>query len=218
MSDKIILRVFSKAGRSRVEIGLSQTVFDLKTILSERLSIPAKKINLFTDDSCKKPLSSRDTASIQSLKLKNGDILHVGNQDANMASLAESQTSSGPAVTTLSNMIDTSGKGAQESSTTTDNKPKPGASGKTSRCHHISTQKCVHCMSSAGAAEEEKKQVEEVKIPTKVRCHHGPNQKCPNCFNEHEGKIQDRKHEAFDGYIAAQRKKCAKSHASNQKC
>ena len=112
MSDKIILRVFSKAGRSRVEIGLSQTVFDLKTILSERLSIPAKKINLFTDDSCKKPLSSRDTASIQSLKLKNGDILHVGNQDANMASLAESQTSSGPAVTTLSNMIDTSGKGA----------------------------------------------------------------------------------------------------------
>ena len=175
MSDKIILRVFSKAGRSRVEIGLSQTVFDLKTILSERLSIPAKKINLFTDDSCKKPLSSRDTASIQSLKLKNGDILHVGNQDANMASLAESQTSSGPAVTTLSNMIDTSGKGAQESSTTTDNKPKPGASGKTSRCRHISTQKCVNCMSSAGAAEEEKKQVEEVKIPTKVRCHHGPN-------------------------------------------
>ena len=90
MSDKIILRVFSKAGRSRVEIGTSQTIYDLKTILSERLSIPAKKINLFTDDACKKPLSGRDTASIQSLKLKNGDILHVGNQDANMASLAES--------------------------------------------------------------------------------------------------------------------------------
>ena len=39
MSDKIILRVFSKAGRSRVEIGLKQTLAELKADLSKRLSI-----------------------------------------------------------------------------------------------------------------------------------------------------------------------------------
>ena len=79
MSDKIILRVFSKAGRSRVEIEKTANLHDFKTILSERLSIPAKQIKLFTDDKMKQPLAGRDTSSIQSLNLKNGDILHVGN-------------------------------------------------------------------------------------------------------------------------------------------
>ena len=72
------------------------------------------------------------------------------------------------------------------------------------RCNHASSSKCPNCIGKTGSV-----------MPAKVRCHHGPNQKCPNCFNEHEGKIQDRKHEAFDGYIAAQRKKCSKAHASN---
>ena len=139
MSDKIILRVFSKAGRSRVEIEKSKTLHDLKTVLSERLNIEAKQIKLFTDDAMKKPLAGRDTGSIQSLNLKNGDILHVGNQDANMASQAEMQASSGPAVNTLSNMIDTTDKGAAAKSSSTTDKSKVSASGKTSRCNHIST-------------------------------------------------------------------------------
>lgn len=32
------------------------------------------------------------------------------------------------------------------------------------------------------------------------------------------GLVADRKHESFDNYITSMRKKCAKSHASNQKC
>ena len=76
--------------------------------------------------------------------------------------------------------------------------------------------------SAKGGAEEEKK--EETKVepqvtsaprPTKFRCTHASNVKCPNCMNEEEGLIQDRKHEPFDGFIAAARKKCAKTHASN---
>ena len=190
----------------------------------------------------KKPLAGRDTGSIQSLNLKNGDILHVGNQDANMASVAEAQASSGPVVNTLSNMIDTTDKG--KASTTTSDKPKPGASGKTARCNHISTQKCVHCMSAAteeGKGEEGKEgeQAAEPKLrcnhassskcpncigatgsvmKAKMTCHHASNIKCPNCMNEDEGMIADRKHDPFDGFIAKQKKKCAKSHASNQKC
>ena len=44
MSDKIILRVFSKAGRSRVEISKTATLNDLKTDLSGRLSIAVKQL------------------------------------------------------------------------------------------------------------------------------------------------------------------------------
>ena len=88
MSDTIILRVFSKAGRSRVEIGKTQTLHQLKTELRGRLSIPEAKLKLFTDQALKKPVAGRDTASIDSIGLKNGDILHVGNQDAELASVA----------------------------------------------------------------------------------------------------------------------------------
>ena len=79
MSDKIILRVFSKAGRSRVEIGINQTLQELKADLSKRLSIEQRQLKLFTDEQCRKPLAGRDSSSIKSLNLKNGDILHVGN-------------------------------------------------------------------------------------------------------------------------------------------
>ena len=45
-------------------------------------------------------------------------------------------------------MIDTSGKGG--STKEADDKPKinPGT-GKTAKCRHASTQKCIHCMSAA---------------------------------------------------------------------
>ena len=79
MSASIILRVFSKAGRSRVEINPTSTLHDLKTELSSRLSIEARQLKLFTDEAMRKPVNGRDTATIQSLSFKNGDILHVGN-------------------------------------------------------------------------------------------------------------------------------------------
>ena len=50
MSTSIILRVFSKAGRSRVEINLSSTLHDLKTELSQRLSIETRQLKIFKDE------------------------------------------------------------------------------------------------------------------------------------------------------------------------
>ena len=135
-------------------------------------------------------------------------------------------------------MIDTTG-GASKPAAADASKPKPGHSGKTSRCNHNSNQKCVNCMSAAiKKTGEEGKEGEEEESrgrcnhpstshcvncmgktasigPTKPKCHHGPNQKCPNCMNEDEGMVADRKHEAFDGFISKMRKKCAKTHASN---
>ena len=247
MSDKIILRVFSKAGRSRVEISKNQTLTDLKTELSGRLSISVGSLKLFTDEALKKPLACRDSATIQSLNLKNGDILHVGNQSVEMSSVAPSSQPIQPAPTKGTGMIDTSGKGSAAPQGASE-KPKVNiASGKTSRCNHIATQKCVHCMSSAieaankengedgkdGEPKEEPKgrcnHASSSKCPNcigktgsvgpaKIKCHHGPNSKCPNCMNENEGMVADRKHEAFDKYIADMRRKCSKLHADNQKC
>ena len=78
MSDKIILRIYSKAGRSRVELASGQTLYDLKTEMSNRLSLPVNQIKLFSDEFFKKPVAGRDTSALKTL-FKNGDIVHVGN-------------------------------------------------------------------------------------------------------------------------------------------
>ena len=165
-------------------------------------------------------------------------MIHVGNQNAELASVQKSEppASSAPAG---SSMIDTSG-GAKGGSSKPEEAKKP-VGGRTNRCHHIATQKCVHCMSSAIQEGEEKKQDEEQApkgkcnhastshcpncigktasiAPAKRQCRHGPNQKCPNCLDQEEGMVKDRKHDPFDGYIKNMKKKCAKSHSSTQKC
>ena len=100
----------------------------------------------------------RDTATLKSL-FKNGDIIHVGNQNVELASVAPAAT---PVPTPGTSMIDTTGKGTAKD-VADPAKPKPGQSGKTSRCHHISTQKCVHCMPSAISAEDGKEGEEAAK-------------------------------------------------------
>ena len=62
MSDTLILRVFSQAGRSRVEIAPTKTLLDLKADLAKRLGLANPTIvKLFKDDKFKKPLAGRDT-------------------------------------------------------------------------------------------------------------------------------------------------------------
>ena len=50
---EIILRVFSKAGRSRVEISTSKTFADLKKDLATRLGVDAAAIKIWKDDKFK---------------------------------------------------------------------------------------------------------------------------------------------------------------------
>jgi hypothetical protein len=79
--EKLILRVFSKAGRSRVEIGVTKTLNDMKADLAKRLGLPsAAAVRLFKDDKCRQPLGGRDTDRMNRLGLKNGDILHVAGE------------------------------------------------------------------------------------------------------------------------------------------
>lgn len=144
MSDTIILRVVSTAGRSRVEMKVNQTLFDFKQELSGRLGIPTNQIALFTDQALKKKVSARDTSSLAKCGFKNGDMLHVGNQNAVLTSVATAATQAKPAEGGAK-MIDTSGG--------TSGKPQAAAAAtgttRTSRCNHPTSSKCVHCMSSA---------------------------------------------------------------------
>ena len=81
MSDTLILRVFSQAGRSRVEIDSAKSLGELKADLAKRLGLAnAGVVKLFKDDKYRKPLAGGDKDSIKRLGLKNGEMLYVGNQ------------------------------------------------------------------------------------------------------------------------------------------
>ena len=90
-SEKIIIRVLSKAGRSRVEIAPTSTILDLKTEIAQRLSLEAKTVALCKDANYKQKLNVRDGDTIAKAGLKNGAQLFVSNADTQMTALPESK-------------------------------------------------------------------------------------------------------------------------------
>lgn len=88
MSDTIVIRVMSEAGRSRVELSATQTVKDLKNDIAKRLGVAdSKYLQLFKDQAKRQAVNARDTDSLKKAGFKNGDMLHVGNQNTKMTQL-----------------------------------------------------------------------------------------------------------------------------------
>jgi len=79
MSNKIVLRVISKAGRSRIEIDPSSSFAQLRDELHQRLHVEPNQLQLYLDEKNSKKLLGRDSDTISSLKLKNGDMIYVAN-------------------------------------------------------------------------------------------------------------------------------------------
>ena len=57
--------------------------------MEKRLNIPAKQIKLFSDQGMTKELKVRDSDSLAKAGLKNGDMLHIGNQTVELASVKD---------------------------------------------------------------------------------------------------------------------------------
>jgi hypothetical protein len=79
----VILRVYSKAGRSRVEMNESDTVHEFKQQIQTKLG-SQKPLGLFKDEACKVPHKLVDAKSLKGSGFKNGDIVYVGNADVQM--------------------------------------------------------------------------------------------------------------------------------------
>lgn len=86
----IVLRVISKAGRSRIEIPQTASYSDLKTELSSRLSVDPRSLQIFADEKYTKKIAAPDTANLAQLNLKNGDMIYIANQDTVMAAVVAS--------------------------------------------------------------------------------------------------------------------------------
>ena len=91
MSSSIIIRVFSKAGRSRLEFKTTDTIGSLKQEISKRQGVEAQTLKIFTDQACKRALGGRDSDTIAKVGLKNGDTLHIANADAQLTNIVTAQ-------------------------------------------------------------------------------------------------------------------------------
>lgn len=59
----------------------------MKNEIASRLGLDASTLKLFTDNACRKPLGGRDADTLTKIGLKNGDMLHVSNQNAQITNL-----------------------------------------------------------------------------------------------------------------------------------
>ena len=79
MSDSIVIRIISQAGRSRVEISSAKSVGELKNEIAGRLGLDAKTVMLCLDQGYKKKFTAKDNVSVAKAGLKNGAMLFVSN-------------------------------------------------------------------------------------------------------------------------------------------
>ena len=87
MTEQLVLRVMSNAGRSRIEMATTATVAELKQEVAGRLGLDPKTIKIFMDQAFKKAMPGKDTETLQKAGLKGGDMLHINNADAQIANI-----------------------------------------------------------------------------------------------------------------------------------
>ena len=69
----------------------TQTVSELRKELATRLGVDAKTLKIFTDQTMKRALAGRDTDTLTKAGLKNGDMLHINNKDAQITQIVQAK-------------------------------------------------------------------------------------------------------------------------------
>ena len=186
---EIVIRVFSRSGRSRISLKKDATLGDLKEVVKNRLNVSPEN-QIFRIDQGG-PLRGSDSALLQSLGVQNGTILHLD---------AEAEVTN---------------KDVFVRPVLTESAPPQPEEKKDSRsydyehvreCRHGPKERCINCL----AKEDAKKKQEGTDSPKKEDmswlCHHGPGGKCVNCLKD--DFVANIKHESFEHYMLAKRAKC----------
>ena len=139
-------------------------------------------------------MTARDTTSIAKCGFKNGDMLHVGNQNAVMASAVQASQQAKETAKSDTKMIDTSTAKTSVADASKSDEPKVNNTKnymRSARCTHPTSTKCINCIPPGGTIgekkeseqvyqdkkedEADKKEVKYQEPPSKKNCRHGPN-------------------------------------------
>lgn len=187
---KTYLRLISYVGMNKFELPSNSTFKDLKVEISKITKIKDGDLKIFLDPQYNKRLNFNDSQSLSSCGIKDGDFIHVSNEDPTVSN-NKPQNQSQPSV--------------QKQEAKSELEKQREKLGLTPKCNHSETSKCLHCMETPN-----------YKGNIKFNCNHGLNAKCPNCLSK--GLVDDVKHISFDEFLSASKQKCKGIHDPLSKC
>ena len=213
MSGTIIFRLITPSVFTRIEVPKNGKVSDLKKIIFERTNVKPEDQKLFKDQSYRSKITAQDKSSINSLGLREGDVIYLQNSDAKKEYQNEEKK---PACNHGENEVCINcmdKKKPKNEPQKLDSKGQPLLSyndfrkkmGLTEKCTHQPGQKCFYCMPAS-----------DEKSAPKPKCNHGPGGECPNCVDKN--LISDAKHISFDQYINDKRQQCKGTHEASSVC
>ena len=66
----LVFRIYSPAGRSRLEISNKATFLDLKNEIENRIKVPSKNLKLFSDHKKQKKITATNSKILKTMNLK----------------------------------------------------------------------------------------------------------------------------------------------------
>lgn len=121
----------------------------------------------------KRELKGRETHSVSAIGLKNGDMLHVGNQTVELTSVTEAKVKAAAKAAEEKKDEAMTDANAEE-----EKKEQPPEEQYKPKCTHPPGRKCLNCLGV------DKENFDDV---TYGQCNHAPGVKCPNCLEKTAG-------------------------------
>ena len=146
MSDKtIIVRVFSDAGRNRIEIDPRATCEELMEIIGSKIGISTHKVKFYKDMGYRKAFKYTASSSLKKAGIVNGTMVYVPAKNAKMQDIAPAPKRGGDVeMEDEEEKIDTNTKGGGHQEY--HEEAKMLENGLTPHCQHDTKTKCLHCL------------------------------------------------------------------------
>ncbi|XP_022108417.1 nuclear protein localization protein 4 homolog [Acanthaster planci] len=135
MPNEIIVRLQSPEGTKRVNVPVTMTLYKFFQKVSEAVAIPVDQFKLFADRNRIRELKPTSKVTLNSSKIKHGDMLYVANQTASYDGQADKASTSAASI--VEDDVD-------QFLTKLDGKIYRERDDQL--CHHGANAKCVHCV------------------------------------------------------------------------
>lgn len=193
----LIIRIYSKTGRSRLELAQGASLADLKAAVEAKLHVsPAQQSFSKNDESGPKLGAKSDNVKLSALGVRNGDVLYLHAE----ADIPTVQLNSKPEIVEELPVLK-----SQNSTKEVDVK-KPDAQ-YLRNCAHGPGQRCINCLVREEAKrKEESKETEPAKEDLSWMCTHPKGVTCIKCLKDNF--VAGIKHVSFEHYMANRKAKC----------
>ena len=192
----LIIRVYSKSGRSRIELPVGASLADLKAAVEAKLRVSSAQQSFSKVDETGPKLGAKnDSAKLSALGVRNGDVLYLHAE----AEIPTVQLNAKPVIVEEMPVL--------KSQNSTKEADVKSDSQYLRQCSHGPGQRCINCLVKEEAKrKEESKDGEPAKEDLSWMCNHPKGVTCIKCLKNNF--VAGIKHVSFEHYMADRKAKC----------